>query len=152
MSTTNKEGRALFLTNRLIRAATALGRVTAQVHRDEHGLTAPEFSVLIILGRDSGEAFTSSYIVETTAMDKTKVSRAVSSLDRRGWLGRSRATTDRRFEYLTLTDAGRRAYAALIPKVEEAENAVLSTLSEDELAGLERGLAGLDRAFDPQTR
>ncbi|MEC5292642.1 MarR family winged helix-turn-helix transcriptional regulator [Aurantimonas sp. C2-5-R2] len=150
MSANKTEGRTLFLTNRLIRAATALGRITAQVHRDEHGLTAPEFSVLIILGAADGKAFTSSYIVETTAMDKTKVSRAVSSLDRRGWLGRSRATADRRFEYLTLTEAGRRAYLSLVPKVEEAENQVLSELSEDELAGLERGLAGLDRALDQE--
>ncbi|NDV85304.1 MarR family transcriptional regulator [Aurantimonas aggregata] len=146
MTATGDSDRSLFLSSRLIRAATALGRVTSQVHKGQHGLTLPEFSVLMILGGEDG-AQTSSYIVETTAMDKTKVSRAVSSLDRRKWLQRTRATSDRRFEYLALTPAGRAAYAQLVPKVETAENTVLKNLTKEEISGLERGLAGLDRAF-----
>ena len=111
MSVTEDSDRSRFLSSRLIRAATALGRVTSQVHKAQHGLTLPEFSVLMILGSGSEEAHTSSYIVETTAMDKTKVSRAVSSLDRRNWLHRTRATSDRRFEFLALTAEGRAAYS-----------------------------------------
>jgi DNA-binding MarR family transcriptional regulator len=147
MSATEDSDRSRFLSSRLIRAATALGRVTSQVHKGQHGLTLPEFSVLMILGDGSDDSHTSSYIVEATAMDKTKVSRAVSSLDRRKWLHRTRATSDRRFEYLALTAEGQAAYAHLVPQVESAEKAVLKNLTEDEIRGLERGLAGLDRAF-----
>ncbi|MCB8838875.1 MarR family winged helix-turn-helix transcriptional regulator [Aurantimonas sp. VKM B-3413] len=144
----SEESRVLSVTNRLIRAATALGRITAQVHKREHGLTVPEFGVLMILGGGEHEAaFTSSYIVDATAMDKTKVSRAVSSLDQRGWLIRNRASADRRFEHLALTDDGRKAYADLMPKVRAAERSVLKHLSEAERRGLEAGLEGLDRAF-----
>jgi len=137
----------LFLTSRLIRAATVLGRVAAQVHKREHRLSAPEFSVLVILGSAEGETVTSSHIVDATEMDKTKVSRAVSALDERGWLHRTRATADRRFEYLALTPEGTKVYAELMPKVENAESSVLALLSAEERAGLERGLDGLDRAF-----
>jgi len=137
----------LFLTSRLIRAATVLGRVAAQVHKREHRLSAPEFSVLVILGSADGETVTSSHIVEATEMDKTKVSRAVSALDERGWLHRTRATSDRRFEYLALTAEGARVYAELMPKVEKAESNVLALLTAEERDGLERGLDGLDRAF-----
>lgn len=138
-----------FVHARLTRAATALSRVTARVHKEENGLTAPEFSVLMILGnnRADGDCCTSSFIVETTAMDKTKVSRAVSSLDQRGWLKRVRASSDRRFEHLSLTESGRAAFLALMPKVADAERSVLDNLTDEERRALELGLSGLDRAF-----
>ena len=134
------------VSNRLIRAATALGRVTSRVHKREQGLTSPEFAVLLALGSERAK-LTSSHIVDLTAMDKTKVSRAVASLDQRGWVLRERATSDRRFEYLTLTEDGRAALNHLLPKIIEAEVAVLKNLSEDERLGLEAGLKGLDRAI-----
>ncbi|MCE7026781.1 MarR family winged helix-turn-helix transcriptional regulator [Jiella avicenniae] len=130
----------------MIRAATALGRITSRVHKREEGLTSPEFAVLLALGGDSAK-LTSSDIVELTAMDKTKVSRAVAALDQRGWVKRERATSDRRFEYLTLTEAGGVALGHLMPKIFEAEAAVLKALSEEERNGLEAGLTGLDRAI-----
>ena len=136
----------LLVSNRLIRAATALGRVTSRVHKREQGLTSPEFSVLLALGSEQSR-LTSSDIVELTAMDKTKVSRAVASLDQRGWVSRERATSDRRFEYLALTEDGETALSHLLPKIFEAELAVLKNLSEDERTGLEAGLKGLDRAI-----
>lgn len=136
----------ILVSNRLIRAATALGRVTSRVHKREQGLTSPEFSVLLALGSDRSK-LTSSDIVEMTAMDKTKVSRAVASLDQRGWVMRERATSDRRFEYLSLTEAGRGALGHLMPKMYEAESAVLKGLSEEERSGLEVGLKALDRAI-----
>ena len=123
------EDRALLLTHRLIRAATALGRITSRVHKSQLGLTGPEFSVLLILGEGENASMTSSHIVDTTAMDKTKVSRAVSALDQRGWLTRTRATSDRRFEYLALRPEGRRAYDALMPQVRAAENEVLRNMT-----------------------
>ncbi|WP_102959053.1 MarR family winged helix-turn-helix transcriptional regulator [Mangrovicella endophytica] len=136
------------LSNRLTRAATAVGRVTSQVHKSEHGLTTPEFNVLMILGSTSGRgSITSSDIVEATAMDKTKVSRAVSSLDQRGWLDRERASSDRRFEFLSLTEDGQKAYQKLMPKVESAEGTLLQHLTDKERDSLEIGLSGLDRAL-----
>ncbi|WAP69469.1 MarR family winged helix-turn-helix transcriptional regulator [Jiella pelagia] len=116
------------------------------MHKREQGLTSPEFAVLLALGSDRTK-LTSSDIVEMTAMDKTKVSRAVASLDQRGWVLRERATSDRRFEYLTLTEAGWETLGHLMPKMYEAESAVLKSLSEEERNGLEVGLMALDRAI-----
>lgn len=147
MSSQAGGGQPTLFTGRLIRAATALGRVVSKVHKDTHGLTTPEFYVLALLGNVEDGTLTSSIIVEQTAMDKTKVSRAVSALARRGWLARTRATTDRRFEYLALKPEGRRIFALLMPRVAEAEGDVLKSLSEAERVDLEHGLAGLERAF-----
>ncbi len=140
--------RPLLLTSRLVRAATVLGRITAKVHKADYGLSGSEFNVMLVLG-DAGPApLTSSAIVETTAMDKTKVSRAVSSLDRRGWLFRTRAKADRRFEYLELTGDGRRFFDDLMPRLKQAEAAVLKGMSSQERDGLRNGLSGLDRALN----
>ncbi|MBO0661172.1 MarR family transcriptional regulator [Jiella sp. MQZ9-1] len=132
------------VSNRLIRAATALGRVTSRVHKREEGLTSPEFAVLLVLGSERAK-LTSTQIVDYTAMDKTKVSRAVASLDHRGWVVRERATCDRRFEYLTLTEEGRDVLQELLPKIFDAETAILKNMTMDERHGLEAGLKALDR-------
>ncbi|MCQ0988505.1 MarR family winged helix-turn-helix transcriptional regulator [Jiella marina] len=145
----DEERAVISITNRLLRTATALGRITAKVHKGEEGLTAPEFTVLMALGRSGRESLTSSHIVEMTAMDKTKVSRAVSSLDQRGWLTRTRAVSDRRFEHLALTGSGIAAFERLLPKIYQAEDSVLNSLSAEERNGLERGLEALDRAIRP---
>ncbi|MEF2071461.1 MarR family winged helix-turn-helix transcriptional regulator [Consotaella aegiceratis] len=135
---------------RVGRVATVFSRLTAGIHRRNGGLTGPEFHVLMVLGAgDTGNRdLTSTVIVEKTAMDKTKVSRAVASLDERGWVKRNRATYDRRFEYLSLTEQGRRAYDDLLPKVKEAEAVILHELTEDERRCLEVGLSALDRALE----
>lgn len=46
-------------------------------------------------------------------MHKTKVSRAVASLETRGWLTRHVDEVDRRIEWLTLTASGAKVYAEL---------------------------------------
>lgn len=130
---------------RLARIATRLNRVTAKVYREHYGLSVPEFCVLSILGDKQGIGCTSSAIVEASAMDKTKVSRAVSALDRRGWVTRMRTDSDRRFEHLALTEAGHSAFCSLMPKVQEAEEALLSRLELEERNALRTALKALDR-------
>ncbi|MCK5934440.1 MAG: winged helix-turn-helix transcriptional regulator [Fulvimarina manganoxydans] len=147
MTATSKTGETTVLTNRITRIATRFSRVTAQIFRDDYGLTMPEFCVLSILGSGDDHIFTtSSAIVDSTAMDKTKVSRAVSSLDQRGWVSRSRGTDDRRFEHLTLTEAGRKAFQNLMPKVREAELSLLSSIDKSDLAAINAALLALERA------
>ena len=140
-------GRQLLLTGRLVRAATVLGRITARVHKAGYGLSGSEFNVMVVLGDAGSLPLTSSAIVETTAMDKTKVSRAVSSLDRRGWLSRTRAQADRRFEFLELTRDGRRFFDDLMPLLKRAEASVLEGMTNQERDGLCQGLNALDRAL-----
>lgn len=146
-STLTAEGRQFLLTSRLVRAATILARITSRVSKKGYGLSGSEFNVMVVLGDSGPVPLTSTSIVETTAMDKTKVSRAVSALDRRGWVSRTRAKTDRRFEYLELTRDGRRYFDELMPRLEKAEAAVLEGMSSDERDGLREGLTGLDRAL-----
>ena len=80
-------------------------------------------------------------------MHKTKVSRAVSSLNTRRWLTRKRDATDRRLEKLNLTPRGEQAYKQLEPQMLDFEVQLLSGLSAAERDGMLRGISILEKAL-----
>jgi DNA-binding MarR family transcriptional regulator len=62
-------------------------------------------------------------------MDKVRVSRAVSALERRALLARQRSARDQRAAELTLTDRGRALFAEIAPRAEAWEAKLLAPLS-----------------------
>ncbi len=95
-----------FLPYRLNRLADAVSREFSKIYRERYGLTRPEWRTLATLGQFG--IMTATQIGAHSAMHKTKVSRAVAELEKRRWLTRTPAPTDRRIEHLTLTKAGAR--------------------------------------------
>jgi DNA-binding MarR family transcriptional regulator len=134
-----------FLPYRLNRSAALASKHFSQVYRAEFGLTVPEWRVLATLGHH-GTA-TASAIGRDSAMHKTKVSRAVASLQQRRWVVRATDEADRRLEHLSLTPAGRAAFDRLAPKMLACEETLLARLTPRERAELLRGLAVLERAL-----
>lgn len=134
-----------FLPYRLNRLAAELSARLSRVYRQRHGLARAEWRVLATLGEFPG--MTAKAIGAHSAMHKTKVSRAVASLEKRRWLRRSRDEQDRRFERLELTAAGRAAYDDLVPLMLAFERALLWA---DEGRGerIAAGLAELERALE----
>jgi len=134
-----------FLPYRLNRAAAAASKHFSRIYRSEFGLTVPEWRVLATLGH-LGTA-TATEIGHDSAMHKTKVSRAVTSLQQRRWVARATDEADRRLEHLSLTPAGRAAHRRLAPKMLACEEELLARLSARERKELLRGLAMLERAL-----
>jgi DNA-binding MarR family transcriptional regulator len=95
-----------FLPYRLNRAAAAASTQLSLIYRHQYGLTVPEWRTLSTLAQ-FGEQ-TAKQIGAHSSMHKTKVSRAVSSLNTRRWLTRERDASDRRLEKLNLTTRGHR--------------------------------------------
>ena len=142
-----------FLPYRLNRSAAAVSAEVSRVYRSRHGLTTPEWRVLVTLG-ELGAAVASE-IGADTAMHKTKVSRAVRGLEARRWLARRRDAEDRRVEHLSLTPLGVEALAQLSPAMLEAERRIVARLTVEERIALDRALAALERAAprpDPRAR
>ncbi len=136
---------ATFLPYRLNRATALASTQFSRIYRDAFGLTVPEWRVLATLG-ELGTA-TAKEIGRDSAMHKTKVSRAVASLQRRRWIARQTDSLDRRLEHLSLTAAGRAAFRRLAPKMLAYEEALLARLSPAERRALMTGLAALERAL-----
>ncbi len=87
---------------------------------------------------------TATQIGAHSFMHKTKVSRAVQSLEERRWLVRQRGAADRRLEHLTLTDQGQRAYREIIDLAIAYEQALERSLGETAAHALKQGLSAIE--------
>jgi len=131
-----------FVPFRLNRLAAAVSEHLAEIYRTRFGLEIPEWRVLVTVGarRDC----TAQQIAASTRMHKTRVSRAVAGLRRRGLLARASSAHDGRELHLALTAAGRRVYAVLVPLALSRERALLGVLTPAQRRGLLAGIAGLE--------
>ncbi len=140
---------ALFLRTYLPYRLNLLAELTSdgtrEIYRKRHGLTRPEWRVLVNLAE--APSLTASALCARVPAHKTKVSRALVALERRGWVRRTVDQQDRRVSHAALTAQGQRAFAAIRPEMEAATEALLAPLTPQERARLDEGLAVLERLF-----
>ena len=134
-----------FVPFRLNRLATAVSEYLAVIYRERFGLEVPEWRILVTIGLQ--DDCTAQQVAASTRMHKTRVSRAVAALRKRGLVGRAPSARDARALHLVLTPAGRRLYTALVPLALARERALLGQLSARDQAGLLRGLERLESAL-----
>jgi DNA-binding MarR family transcriptional regulator len=129
-----------FVPFRLNRLAAAVSEHLAAIYRERFALDVPEWRVIATVGQERG--CTAQFIAASTRMHKTRVSRAIAHLIRRGLIERDASAQDRREMQLRLSGSGRRMYAQLVPLALAREEALLTCLSTSErrafLAALER--------------
>ncbi|WP_170419111.1 MarR family winged helix-turn-helix transcriptional regulator [Ruegeria atlantica] len=119
-----------FLPYLLNRAAEESSLEFQQVYKDRYGMLRTEWRVLFHLG-NYGE-MTAKDIGERAKIHKTKVSRAVSKLEQRRYLTRTRSLSDRRVEELTLTTTGHAVYRDLRKVAEQYDAKLAGLFSQDE--------------------
>lgn len=121
-----------FLPYLLNQAAEAAGQDFQKIYKDRYGMLRTEWRVLFHLGIYG--RLTAKEIGARAAIHKTKVSRAVQKLAARRYLTRERRTSDRRYEYLELTPAGRAAYADLRQVAQAYDMQLTGQFSREEAA------------------
>ena len=126
---------------RLSVLSNTVSRAIARIYADRFDLSIPEWRVMAQLGRHG--RLTASEIVGLTAMDKVRVSRAVSRLASAGRIAADEDQADRRRQHLTLTAAGKRIYREIVPLALEREASLLEILSAPERQALDRLLVKL---------
>jgi DNA-binding MarR family transcriptional regulator len=89
-------------------------------------LTMTEWRIMLQLAEH--EALSASDIVAYSAMEKSKVSRAIGNLESRDLVTRQAAKDDLRVKQLTMTETGRKRYQALVPKVLDWEKELIEGL------------------------
>ena len=102
-----------FLPYRLSVAAQRTSAGLAQIYRDRHGISGPEWRVLVHLS-DSGEVSVGDLGARVN-LEKSKVSRATTRLADDGLITKTVNAADRRLVSLKLTDKGRALMAELLP-------------------------------------
>jgi len=94
-------------------------------------MTYPQFGALMALIRK--DDITQSQLAELLETDNTTAMVLCDSLEKRGWLVRTRDKTDRRVNRLSLTDNGRDLYAQALNLIQNGYEYVFNKTQSDEL-------------------
>ena len=115
-----------FVPFRLNRLAEAVSQDLSKIYRHRFQLEIPEWRVLVTVG--GSRSCTARYIAASTRMHKTRVSRAVASLETRDLIEKDVSAHDGRELPLRLSKAGRRVFTRpFVPQAlqRERQNCVL---------------------------
>ncbi|WP_341895977.1 MarR family winged helix-turn-helix transcriptional regulator [Ferrovibrio terrae] len=135
-----------FLPYRLSVVTNRISGALSRHYADRFGIGIPEWRVIANLGRTPG--LTANDVVERSAMDKVTVSRAVAALEHKGLLSRVRDEGDKRKSRLTLSAKGQTVYAEIAPLALGFERDLLTVLTADEAAQLDRIIDKLNGKMD----
>jgi DNA-binding MarR family transcriptional regulator len=130
-----------FLPYRLYVVASLVSQALSRIYVDRYGIDVPEWRVLVTLGQF--ETMTAKAVGTHSHMHKTKVSRAVSELERRKLLVRRENRADRREAFLSLTPAGRAIYDELAPGALDFARGLFETIDPADRAAFERAVTRL---------
>lgn len=134
-----------YLPYRLNLLAELTSENTREIYRRRHGLTRPEWRVLVNLAE--APSLTATELCVRVPAHKTKVSRALAELEKRGWVTRRTDPQDRRLSHAALTLKGRRAFNRIMPEMQAATDALLHPLSAADRQTVHDGLRVLERLF-----
>ncbi len=130
-----------FAPYRIVALGHAISGRLARAYRDEN-ITIPEWRVLAVIGEAAQVA--ARDVVQRTPMDKMTVSRAVASLEQKGFVRRAPDPDDKRVSTLALSAEGRSLFDRVAAMALEFEDDLLAMLGADEAAAFLMVLAKLE--------
>jgi DNA-binding MarR family transcriptional regulator len=130
-----------FLPYMLNQAAEAASRSFEATYRARYDMTRTQWRVMANLGKFG--SMTARDVCDISHIEKTKVSRAVASLEERGLLARVRSESDRRAEILSLTPKGRSTFDDLGRRAMDFDRRMREQLGPEAAAELDVLLARL---------
>jgi DNA-binding MarR family transcriptional regulator len=139
-----------FFPYRLVLVAESVSLAIALVYAERFKLTRDEWRVIASLA-DLGEVKTAR-LLERTALDKMRISRAVARLERDGLLVRSADPQDGRGFLLRLLAPGRTLYGRIVPMVQAREAFLLEALDGDEREVFQRALSKVQERAEQLAR
>lgn len=83
--------------------------------QDQHGLTLPDYEILVRLSESPERRMRMSDLADSTLSSRSRLSHQVDRMERAGLLERQTCPTDRRGAFATMTDAGRATLVAAAP-------------------------------------
>ena len=120
----------------------AISGKLSNAYADEN-LTVPEWRVLAVVAQ--ADAIAARDVVRQTPMDKMTVSRAVASLESKGFVNRAPDTRDKRVSTLSLSKEGRIIFERVAALAVTFEDEMLSALDANERRQFTATLSKLER-------
>ncbi len=118
-----------FMPYQLAVLSSKISREFAELYTDRFGLSVPEWRLVAHLSQ-TRDPVSVREIFERVDMDKSKVSRAASRLERRGYVIKSVNPADRRLVELRLSEKGRAMVDELAPLARQYDRQCLEALGE----------------------
>ena len=132
---------------RALRRLVRLGSLL-EPHSHHHAGLHVSLSEMMALGELADvESMSQQELGQLLGLEKSTVSRLVVGLQHRGWVGRERDASNRRFYQLQLTPEGRTVADRIGQDLRAHHEQLLGALTPDEREALTIGLAGLARAL-----
>ncbi len=128
----------------LASTAEAFSRQLVQVYGRTYGLSREEWRLLFLLA-SAGQS-NSLQLAQRTTLDKVQVSRAATSLEKKGLIGRAVADSDRRLRQYSCTEAGKSLFNEVFPAVQNCADSILERMSDEDIDKLKDGLRALEKA------
>lgn len=139
-----------FMPYQLVLLAESVSQSLSSVYRDRFSLSRDEWRILAALsGLDQAKTTT---IIERTALDKMRVSRALATMMEAGLLQKEPDPDDRRNTLLKLLPAGKALYAKIVPMALARESFLLDALPPEDQATFKRALKTLQDRADQLVR
>jgi len=130
-----------FLPYQLNVCANLVSQALSRIYAERYKIGVPEWRVLVTLGEFG--MMTAKAIGLHSHMHKTKVSRAVTVLERRKLVTRRVNRADLREAFLSLTPAGREVYSELAPSALNFAHQLMESVDAADRAALDRALRKL---------
>ena len=118
-----------FLPYQLAVLASRVSREFSTLYKQKFGISVAEWRVVAHLSQEGSVSVRE--IHKRVDMDKSKVSRAASRLEQRGFVTKSANPDDGRLVSLALTESGQQMIAEMTPIAREFEASVLAELGDD---------------------
>jgi DNA-binding MarR family transcriptional regulator len=136
-----------FLPYRLVVLAQAISQGLARIYSQRFGVVMPEWRVLAVLGQH--KSLTAKDIGMRACMHKTKVSRTLAGMGRRGLVRRVPNPKDRREAFVTLTNTGASLYNAIVPLARNYAQELTANLAQSDRETMEHVLLALSAKVGP---
>ncbi|MEL6452876.1 MAG: MarR family transcriptional regulator [Pseudomonadota bacterium] len=120
-----------FLTFRLARLQAQINSQAQHILQAHSDVGQSEWRVMILI-EDRGES-TMAHVVRDGQMDKAQVSRAVKTLQKKGYVTARVDTADHRQSILSLTTEGRVLHNRVLPLMRARQKHLMAGLSADEI-------------------
>ena len=137
---------AEFTPYRIVALGHAIGRRLSELYRGED-LSISEWRVLAVIGQ--AREMAARDVVQRTPMDKMAVSRAVASLEKKGFVTRRENTLDRRLSMLRLSAAGSELFTRVAAAATAYERELLEGLGDEAAAQFRNLMSRLEALVNP---
>ena len=132
----------------LVLATHSIEEALDRQSRRDGGIPHAYYRLLVFLYEGRAEETRMSQLADQLGYSTSRLTHAIASLERSGWVTRERSAADGRVQLVSITDAGISIVRAVTPgQVREVREPAVGALSAEDAATLERLMTAIRAAL-----